>query len=139
MKPKTYARVVQVLRAHGFIFVRSSGSHRSALARRSLLPKRQRSVRGLLTRPSSSGVDASAKAALAARQMRRGSWSRVSACGFSRVKHVERVEGWETTGTTCKNNFYAAQQARQFESAARFRGEAHKEQIFWYNCVAQVR
>ena len=29
MKPKTYARVVQVLRAHGFIFVRSSGSHRT--------------------------------------------------------------------------------------------------------------
>ena len=32
----------------------------------------------------------------AARQMRRGSWSRVSACGFSRVEHVERVEGRET-------------------------------------------
>ena len=52
---------------------------RGDAARRSLLPKRQRSVRGLLTRPSSHGVDASAKAALAARQMRRGSWSRVSA------------------------------------------------------------
>ena len=65
---------------------------RGDAARRSLLPKRQRSVRGLLTRPSSSGVDASAKAALAARQMRRVSWSRVSACGFSRVEHVEHVE-----------------------------------------------
>jgi len=40
----------------------------------------------------------------------------------------------ETTITTDKNNFfYAAQQARRFKSAARFRGEAHKEQIFWYN------
>ena len=29
MKPKSYARVVQVLRAHGFIFVRASGSHRN--------------------------------------------------------------------------------------------------------------
>ena len=29
MKPKTYARVVQVLRAHGFMFVRASGSHRN--------------------------------------------------------------------------------------------------------------
>ena len=32
----------------------------------------------------------------------------------------------ETTETTCKNNFYAAQQARGFESAARFRGEKRK-------------
>lgn len=29
MKPKSYARVVQVLKAHGFIFVRASGSHRN--------------------------------------------------------------------------------------------------------------
>ena len=29
MKPKSYARVSAVLRAHGFEFVRSSGSHRT--------------------------------------------------------------------------------------------------------------
>lgn len=28
MKPKTYAQIVEVLKAHGFEFVRSSGSHR---------------------------------------------------------------------------------------------------------------
>jgi len=28
MKPKTCARVIEVLRAHGWQFVRSSGSHR---------------------------------------------------------------------------------------------------------------
>lgn len=28
MKPKTYAQVIEVLKAHGFEFVRSSGSHR---------------------------------------------------------------------------------------------------------------
>ena len=76
-------------------------------ARRSLLPKRQRSVRGLLTRPSSNGVDASAKAALAARQMRRGSWSRVSACAFSRVEHVEHVERfWKQLGQLVKTTSF---------------------------------
>jgi hypothetical protein len=59
---------------------------RGDAARRSLLPKRQRSVRGLLTRPSSNGIAASAKAALAARQMRRGSWSRGSANFFPHAK-----------------------------------------------------
>jgi len=29
MKPKTYARVVEVLKANGFEFVRASGSHRT--------------------------------------------------------------------------------------------------------------
>ena len=28
MKPKTYAQVVETLKANGFVFVRSSGSHR---------------------------------------------------------------------------------------------------------------
>ena len=28
MKPKTYAQVVETLMANGFVFVRSSGSHR---------------------------------------------------------------------------------------------------------------
>lgn len=28
MKPKTYAQIAEVLKAHGFAFVRSSGSHR---------------------------------------------------------------------------------------------------------------
>ena len=28
MKPKTYARIVEVLKAHGFLFVRAAGSHR---------------------------------------------------------------------------------------------------------------
>ena len=28
VKPKTYARIVEVLKAHGFLFVRAAGSHR---------------------------------------------------------------------------------------------------------------
>ena len=61
-------------------------------------------------------------------------------CGFGRVatfakataaeEHVEHVERfWKQL----EQLFYAAQHARRFKSAARFRGEAHKEQIFWYN------
>jgi len=98
--PSQYTKVAFVSRASD---ADRRSRRRGDAARRSLLPKRQRSIRGLLTRPSSSGVDASAKAALAARQMRRVSWSRVSARGFSRVERF-----WKTTGTTCKNNFYAA-------------------------------
>ncbi len=28
MKPKTYARIVEVLKANGFVFARAAGSHR---------------------------------------------------------------------------------------------------------------
>ena len=28
MKPKTYAQIIRVLKANGFVFVRASGSHR---------------------------------------------------------------------------------------------------------------
>ena len=77
--PSQYTKVAFVSRASD---ADRRSRRRGDAARRSLLPKRQRGVRGLLTRPSSNGVDASAKAALAARQMRRVSWSRVSANFF---------------------------------------------------------